>query len=119
MTTYKPGDNVGTVDRPKFIRVYTTCDHEMKNIQLFSHNSDELITAELHGVWIEYHIPITDGIIAQDMNLWERFIEPSSHNSLCAIPRGYTLGDMIMLAVEKNRKIKRDILITKWEQTHK
>lgn len=119
MDTYKPGDNVGTVGTPKFIIVYTTCDHALKKITLTSRNSEELVTAELHGVWIEYSIPITDGIIARDMNLWTRSSPiPVCYSSLSVIPPGYSMGMLISMAIKENRKIGKDILTTKWEQTH-
>jgi hypothetical protein len=119
MDVYHTGDNIGTAKKLKSIRAYTTCDHIVDDIMMFTRESKELGSGTVRGVWIEYKIPIIDGIISQDQNLWTRMeIEDSSHGCIFVIPRGMTLGGAIVAYVERNRKFKRDILITKWEQTH-
>jgi hypothetical protein len=118
MDTYRPGDNVGITHLPTSIRTYTTCDHAREITKI----EDELVFTTIRGVWIEYEIPIIDGIISEDMNTWKRKIEPTMYNALSVIPenapRDNTKEWVIDLVNQSNAKIQRDILITKWEQTH-
>jgi hypothetical protein len=113
LDTYRPGDMVDS-RKLKSITVYTTCVHQVE-IEKYE---DGAIHARVSGLWIEYDIPVVDGIIARDQNTWVRRTEPSSYNSLSFVSRDLTLGDIMLRAVDKNRKIRNDILITKWEQTH-
>jgi hypothetical protein len=118
MDHFRPGDNVGTKHRPKFVHTYTTCDHERKITRV----EGELILVEVNGLWIEYDIPIVDGIITTDMNLWTRRTEPTSYNALSGLPEDVPRDNIEERAIDRvnraNAKIRRDILITKWEQTH-
>ena len=116
MDTYQPGDNVGTAPRArKNIRVYTTCAHTTRIEKI----EDDLIFGEVIGLWVEYQIPVVDGIIARDQNTWVRETSPNTHGVLMCRPEGYTNADVLMAVSNKNKKIENDILITKWEQTHK
>ena len=127
MDTYHPGDNVGTVpfkrmhDRIGYphepimrIRVYTTCAHKIRIEKI----EDDLIFGEIEGLWIEYTIPVVDGIIVRNQNRWIRETSQDSHNILMIRPEGYTNADILMALSNKNKQVENDILITKWEQTH-
>lgn len=118
MDTYRPGDNVGITHRPASVHTYTTCDHEREITRV----EGELIFMTVKGLWIEYDIPIVDGIISTDMNTWKRKTEPTMYNALTCLPPEFprdNIEDRVIDLVNRaNAKIRRDILITKWEQTH-
>ena len=116
LDVYQPGDHIGLVraDYIRSFRVYTTCDHH-REITSFD---GELMFISITGVWIEYEIPIKNGIISIDQNKWKRFVEPSKHNALSVLPDGYTEEQAKELVRLANIKTNRDILITKWEKTH-
>ncbi|MFA6315658.1 MAG: hypothetical protein WC648_04820 [Candidatus Paceibacterota bacterium] len=69
------------------------------------------------GYWIEYEIPIIDGVISIDQNLWKRKIEPTAYNALSVVPDGYTEEELYAMVEGLNEKIKKDIEVTKYEKT--
>jgi len=110
MDTYQPGDKV-SCDH-SFMRAYTTCDHHREIIKI----DDELIFIMITGYWIEYEIPIIDGVIARDQNLWKRKIEPTAYNALSVAPEGYTEEEIYLMIDKLNEKIRKDINIIKAER---
>ena len=78
MDTYQPGDKVPVNQHVYFVRAYTTCDHHREITKI----DGELIFTMITGYWIEYEIPIIDGIIIKDQNLWKRKIESTVYNAL-------------------------------------
>ena len=110
LDTYHPGDMVDS-RRIKSINVYTTCVHEVCITGIDS----DCIRTEVNGVWIEYDIPVIDGVIAQDQNTWVRRTEPNTHHSLVCIPRDMTNEDFLMRVILANNRAEHDILITEIE----
>jgi hypothetical protein len=109
MDVYQPGDNVRC--RYSSIIVYTTCDHHREITKI----DGELIFTMITGYWIEFEIPIVDGIIISDQNLWKRKIEPTVYNALSVAPEGYTEEELYAMVEKLNKKLKRDIEVVKFE----
>ena len=109
LDSYKPGDNVGTHNRMRAIRVYTSCPHHYE----IEKNDSGLIFTKNKGTWIEYEIPIIDGIIARDQNLWTLHTEPLEWNGLTVLPKNMTMEEFVLRVVSRNAKIAEDIRITK------
>jgi hypothetical protein len=115
MNTYQPGDLVPVNIHTNLVRAYTTCDHKREITKI----EGELIFTLITGYWIEYEIPIIDGIIARDQNLWKRKIEPTAYNALSVAPEGYTEEELYAMVEKLNAKLKRDIEVVKFEnQNH-
>ena len=115
MDTYHPGDEVPVNQHVRFVRAYTTCDHKREITKI----EDELIFTMITGYWIEYEIPIIDGIIARDQNLWKRKIEPTAYNALSVAPEGYNEKELYMMVEKSNEKIKKDIEVVKFENKNR
>ena len=109
LDTYKPGDNVGTKNRLRAIRVYTSCAHKYEIEKI----DGGLVFTKNTGTWIEYEIPIIDGIIAQDQNLWKRHHEPVEWNGLGCVPDGMTTQEFLVKLEKRNERMKEDIRVTK------
>ena len=93
------------------MRTYTTCDHRREITKI----EDELIFTLIMGYWIEYEIPIIDGIISRNQNLWKRRIEPMAYNVLSIAPEGYTEEQLYKMVEGLNERIGKDIEVTKFE----
>jgi hypothetical protein len=115
MDTYQPGDHIPIDCHTRFVRAYTTCDHHREITKI----DGELIFTMITGYWIEYEIPIVDGTIVNDQNLWKRKIEPTAYNALSVVPEGYTEEELYAMVEVLNEKIVRDIKITKFESMSK
>jgi hypothetical protein len=115
MDTYRPGDTVPADCRFNYVRAYTTCNHHREITKI----DGELIFNSITGHWIEYEIPIINGIIARDQNLWKRKIEPTAYNALSVAPDGYTEEEIYAMVEVLNGKIKKDINIMKVERKMK
>jgi len=111
MDTYHPGDKVPVDCNLSFMRAYTTCNHHREITKI----EDELTFTLITGYWIEYEIPIIDGVIARDQNLWKRKIKPAAYNALSVVPEGYTEEELYEMVEKLNEKIKKDINIMKAE----
>ncbi|MFA5745766.1 MAG: hypothetical protein WC932_02780 [archaeon] len=115
MNTYQPGDKVPSDCRKSSIVTYTTCDHHREITKI----DGELIFTMITGYWIEYEIPIIDGTIVNDQNLWKRKVEPTAYNALSVAPEGYTEEELYAMAEKLNEKIEKDINIMKAERIMK
>ncbi len=113
MDVYQPGDEAPVNIYSKFVRAYTTCDHKREITKI----DGELVFTLITGYWIEYEIPIIDGIIARDQNLWKRKVEPTAYNALGIIPDGYTEEELYAMIDKLNKRIRKDIEVTKYEKT--
>ena len=111
MDTYQPGDSVPVNHHVHFMRAYTTCDHKREITKI----EGELVFTLITGYWIEYEIPIIDGVIARDQNLWNRKVEPAAYNGLSVAPDGYTEEELYAMVDGLNDKIKHDIEVTNFE----
>ena len=111
MDTYHLGDKVPANCRFNYMRTYTTCDHRREITKI----EDELIFILIMGYWIEYEIPIIDGIISSNQNLWKRRIEPMAYNVLSIAPEGYTEEQLYKMVERLNERIGKDIEVTKFE----
>ena len=111
MDTYQPGDSVPVNHHVTFMRAYTTCDHKREITKI----EGELVFTLITGCWIEYEIPIIDGVIARDQNLWNRKVEPVAYNGLSVVPDGYTEEELYAMVEGLNDKIKHDIEVTNFE----
>ncbi len=112
LNVYQPGDRVPVDCRFSYVRAYTTCDHHREITKI----DGELIFTLITGYWVEYEIPIIDGIIVRDQNLWKRKVEPTAYNALSVAPEGYTEEVLYEAVEELNEKIKKDINIMKAER---
>lgn len=115
LDTYQPGDVVDS-RRLKSICVYTTCVHHM---ELDEPVIEGMLSTKNTGVWIEFKIPVVDGIIARDQNTWVlKDITETSYNGLSSIPRGFTFEDIVLRMIRANKRRAKDILITGFKQTN-
>jgi len=112
MDTYQPGDSVPVNHHVHFMRAYTTCDHKRGITKI----DGELVFTLITGYWIEYDIPIIDGVISIDQNLWKRKIEPTAYNALSVVPDGYTEEELYAMVEGLNEKIRKDINMMKAEK---
>lgn len=115
MNIYLPGDFIDPMGRNSSITAYTTCDHHREITKI----EDELIFTLITGYWIEYEIPIINGIVVRDQNLWKRKIEPTAYNALSIAPEGYSEEELYIMVEKLNEKIKKDINIMKSEKNMK
>ena len=115
MDTYQPGDEVSVDNNISFVRAYTTCDHKREITKI----DGELVFTLITGYWIEYEIPVINGVIARDQNLWKRKIEPTAYNALSVVPEGYTEEELYALVEGLNEKIKKDIEVVKFESKNR
>ena len=113
MDMYHPGDKVNCDH--SFMRAYTTCDHKREITKI----DGELIFTLITGYWIEFEIPIIDGVIARDQNLWKRKIEPTAYNALSVVPEGYIEEELYAMVEKLNEKIKKDIEVVKFENKNR
>jgi hypothetical protein len=111
LNIYYPGDLIDPSGRNSSIVTYTTCDHKREITKI----DGELVFTLITGYWIEYEIPVINGVIARDQNLWKRKIEPTAHNALSVVPEGYTEEELYALVEKLNEKIKKDIEVVKFE----
>jgi hypothetical protein len=112
MDVYQPGDEVPVNIYSRVVRAYTTCDHKREITKI----EGELIFTLITGYWIEYEIPIIDGVITRDQNLWKRKIEPVAYNGLSVVPDGYTEEEIYLMVEKLNEKMKKDINTMKAEK---
>ena len=112
MNIYYPGDFVHPDGRNCILRAYTTCDHHREITKI----DGELVFTLITGFWIEYEIPIINGVIARDQNLWKRKIEPVAYNGLSVMPDGYSEDEIYKMIEGLNEKIRKDINIMKAEK---
>ena len=105
MDTYQPGDEVPVDTHAHFMRAYTTCDHKREITKI----DGELVFMLITGYWIEYEIPIINGVIARNQNLWKRKIEPVAYNGLSVVPDGYTEEELYTMVEGLNKRIKKNI----------
>jgi hypothetical protein len=115
MNIYYPGDFIDPAGRNSSISTYTTCDHKREITKI----EGELIFTLITGYWIEYEIPIIDGVIARNQNLWKRKVEPTVYNALSVAPEGYTEDEIYLMVEKLNEKIRKDINIMKAERMMK
>lgn len=115
MDTYQPGDSVPVNHHVTSMRAYTTCDHHRDITKI----DGELVFTLITGYWIEYEIPIIDGIITRDQNLWKRKIEPVAYNGLSVMPDGYTEEEIYKMVEGLNEKIKKDIEVVNFEKQNR
>jgi hypothetical protein len=115
LDTYQPGDRVPIDCNLSFVRVYTTCDHKREITKI----EGELVFIMITGYWIEYEIPVINGVIARDQNLWKRKIEPTVYNTLSVVPEGYSEKEIYKIVEGLNEKIRKDINIIKAERKMK
>jgi hypothetical protein len=111
MNTYYPGDFVDPAGGNSSIRAYTTCDHNREITKI----DGELIFTLITGYWIEYEIPVVNGVIARDQNLWKRKIEPTIYNALSVAPEDYTEEEIYAMVEKLNLKLGRDIEVVRFE----
>ena len=111
LDSYIPGDTVSSPQshRLRAIRVYTSCVHKYE----IKRSDGGLIFTENKGTWIEYEIPIVDGVIVQDQNLWIRHTEPTEWNGITVLPKDMTFEEFVLRVVARNATIAEDIRITK------
>ena len=112
MDMYHPGDGVPIDSNISFMRAYTTCDHKREITKI----DGELVFTLITGYWIEYEIPVINGVIARDQNLWKRKIEPTAYNALSVVPEGYTEEELYVMVEGLNERIRKDINIMKAEK---
>jgi len=111
MNTYYPGDFIDPAGRNNSIVAYTTCDHKREITKI----DGELVFTLITGYWIEYEIPVINGVIVRDQNLWKGKIEPTAYNALSVAPEGYTEEELYAMVEKLNEKIKKDIGVVKFE----
>jgi hypothetical protein len=78
-----------------------------------------LVFTLITGYWIEYEIPIIDGVIARDQNLWKRKIEPTAYNALSVVPDEYTEEDLYAMVEGLNEKMRKDIEVVRFENKNR
>ena len=115
MNLYYPGDFIHPDGRNGIICAYTTCDHKREITKI----EGELVFTLITGFWIEYEIPIIDGVITRDQNLWKRKIEPVAYNGLSVVPDGYTEEELYEMVEGLNLKIKKDIEVVNFEKQNR
>ena len=91
MDNYKPGDKV-CIEEP--IRVYTHCNHQI-DIKRFEETA---FFTDNKAVWIEYEIPIINGKIPKDQNLWKlQEIKEVNYSGLTFVPDGMNNEEQLLL----------------------
>jgi hypothetical protein len=115
MDTYQPGDRVPIDCNLSFVRAYTTCDHKREITKI----EGELVFIMITGYWIEYEIPVINGIITRDQNLWKRKIEPTVYNALSVVPEGYTEDEIYAMVEGLNKKVRKDIEVVRFENKNR
>lgn len=111
MDSYKPGDKV-CIEGP--IHVYTHCRHE---VYIKSFLEDGGFFTDNKAVWIEYEIPIIDGRIPKDQNLWKLLeVKEVNFSGMSFIPDTMTKEEVVLHYLKFNNKMKRDIEITNIER---
>ena len=112
LDTYQPGDLVPVNTHTHLARAYTTCDHRREITKI----EGELVFTMITGYWIEYEIPVIDGIIVRDQNMWKRKIEPTVYNALSVMPEGYSEDEIYKMVEGLNGKVRKDIEVVKFEK---